>query len=84
MWHLQTTLRLSRRFTPPGENERFYPRGAEARPAVLVCALLTLAATPTLHLLGAGAGCAILKSQKNYLWCNISACLPINFPEEPQ
>jgi len=55
MWHLQTTLRLSRRFIPPGGNERFYPRGAEARPAVLVCALLTLAATPTLHLLGAGA-----------------------------
>jgi hypothetical protein len=76
MWHLQTTLRLSR---------RFYPRGAETRPAVLLCTLLTLISAPAqaLHRLRAEAGCATLKPQKSYLWCNVFACLSNNFPEEP-
>jgi outer membrane protein TolC len=46
MWHVQTTLRLLHRHSPPGENNRFYPRGADARLTALVFALFALAATP--------------------------------------
>ena len=47
MWHRPTTLRLSRRHSPPGNHDiRIYPHGTKARPAVLVFALFTLSAAP--------------------------------------
>ena len=45
MWQIQTILRLSRRYSLPGNGDgRIYPRVTDARPAVLVFTLFTLAA----------------------------------------